>query len=128
MPPAVKNELLDLMNDVLERVCAPCAWRYASCVSIPKEGDLSNCHDRRGISLLDVVGKVVARILQERLQTLAEDELPESQSVFQAGIEKLHRHDLHCASTCGEVGSISPKPSSLSLTSRWPTTLFPAKQ
>ena len=85
MPPAVKNELLDLMNDVLERVCAPCAWRYTSCVSIPKEGDLSNCHDRRGISLLDVVGKVVARILQERLQKLAEDELPESQSVFQAG-------------------------------------------
>ena len=49
-------------------------------------------------------------------------------TVCLSGREKLHRHDLHCASTCGEVGSISPKPSSLSLTSRWPTTLFPAKQ
>ena len=31
-----------------------------------------------GIVLLDVVGKVVARVLQERLQRLAEQELPES--------------------------------------------------
>ncbi len=32
--------------------------------------------------LLDVVGKVVARVLQDRLQKLAEDELPESQCGF----------------------------------------------
>jgi hypothetical protein len=34
---------------------------------------------------MDVVGKVVARILQERLQKLAEDELPESQCGFRRG-------------------------------------------
>ena len=33
---------------------------------------------------MDVVGKVVARVLQERLQKLAEDELPESQCGFRA--------------------------------------------
>ena len=37
------------------------------------------------ISLLDVVGKFVARMLQERLQKLAEDELPKSQCGFRAG-------------------------------------------
>ncbi len=38
-----------------------------------------------GISLLDVVGKVVARVLQVRLQKLAEEELPESQCGFRRG-------------------------------------------
>ena len=43
------------------------------------------CDNWRGIALLDVVGKVVARVLQERLQKLAEDELPESQCGFREG-------------------------------------------
>ena len=79
------NKLLDLVKDAWERGCTPCAWRNSILVPIPKEGDLSNCDNWRGISLLDVVGKVVARILQERLQKLAEDELPESQCGFRAG-------------------------------------------
>ena len=79
------NKLLDLVKDVWEKGCTPCAWRDSILVPIPKKGDLSNCDNWRGISLLDVVGKVVARILQERLQKLAEDELPESQCGFRAG-------------------------------------------
>ena len=39
----------------------------------------------RGISLLEVVGKLVARVIQERLQKLAEEELPESQCGFRKG-------------------------------------------
>ena len=49
------------------------------------KGDLSSCDNWRGISLLDVVGKVVARVLQVRLQKLAEEELPESQCGFRSG-------------------------------------------
>ena len=79
------NKLLDLVKDVWEKGCTPCAWRDSILVPIPKKGDPSNCDNWRGISLLDVVGKVVARILQERLQKLAEDELPESQCGFRAG-------------------------------------------
>ena len=52
---------------------------------IPKRGDLSQCDNWRGISLLEVMGKVMARILQERLQQVAEDELPESQCGFRKG-------------------------------------------
>ena len=39
----------------------------------------------RGIALLDVVGKLVGRIVQSRLQVLAEKELPESQCGFRRG-------------------------------------------
>ena len=63
----------------------PKDWTDAVLIPIPKKGDLSNCDNWRGISLLDVVGKVVARILQDRLQQLAEEELPESQCGFRKG-------------------------------------------
>ena len=36
-------------------------------------------------TILDVVGKLNVRIIQERLQTLAEEELPESQCGFRKG-------------------------------------------
>ena len=67
--------------------------------------DFSNCDNLTDISLLDVVGKVVASILQERLQKLAEGAVPESQYGFRAGrsctdiiftvrqlVEKLREH------------------------------------
>ena len=51
-------------------------------MAIPKKGDRDNW---RGISLLDVVGKVFACILQQRLQKVADDELAESQCGFHRG-------------------------------------------
>ena len=57
-------------------------WSDALLVPIPKKGNLSKCDNWRGIALLDVVGKVVARIIEERLQEVAEEELPESQCGF----------------------------------------------
>ena len=55
----------------------PSDWCDAVLIPIPKKGDLTSCDNWCGICLLDLVGKVVARILQERLQKLAKDELPE---------------------------------------------------
>lgn len=46
------------------------------------KGDLSCCDNLQEISLLDVVGKAVARILQDRLQQLAEEVLRELQCGF----------------------------------------------
>ena len=57
-------------------------WSDALLVPIPKKGDLGKCDNWRGIALLDTVGKVAARIIQERPQALAEEELPESQCGF----------------------------------------------
>ena len=76
------NSLLELVQLVWREGKVPQDWIDAILVPIPKKGDLKNCDNWRGISLLDVVGKVVARILQERLQELAEEELPESQCGF----------------------------------------------
>ena len=60
----------------------PQEWANSVLVPVPKKGDLSCCENWQGISLLDVVGKVVAHILQDRLQQLVEEVLPESQCGF----------------------------------------------
>ena len=68
----------------------PKYWADAVPVPIPKKGDLKSCDNWRGIALLDVVGKVVARLLQERLQELVENVLPESQY----GIWRIRDHTM----------------------------------
>ena len=60
-------------------------WKNAEIVPIPKKGDLRVCDNWRGISLLDVVGKLFGRILQDKLQLIAERVLPESQCSFRKG-------------------------------------------
>lgn len=79
------DALLNLIHKVWQNGSVPQAWRDAELVPIPKKGDLSRCDNWRGIALLDVVGKVVGRLVQNRLQALAEDELPESQCGFRRG-------------------------------------------
>lgn len=44
---------------------------------IPKKGDLKNCDNWQGIVLLEVVGKMAARMIQNWLQKVAEQELSE---------------------------------------------------
>ena len=48
------------------------------------KGDMSDCNNYRGISLLSTVGKVYARVVLARLQQLAERVFPESQCGFRA--------------------------------------------
>ena len=54
------KRLLELVHDVWKEKSVPSDWRDAILIPIPKKGDLSHCHNWRGISLLDVIGKIVA--------------------------------------------------------------------
>ncbi len=54
-------------------------------IPIPKKGNLRSCDNWCGISLLEVLGKIVARIIQGRLQKLAERDILESQCGFRKG-------------------------------------------
>ena len=60
----------------------PKYWEDATLVPIPKKGNWTKCDNWWGISLLDVVGKVSARIINERLQHLAKEVLPDLQCSF----------------------------------------------
>ena len=83
--PALHHQIFCLFCRVWECGVVPGDWRDADIVPIPKKGDLSSCDNWRGISLLDVVGKLFARLLNDRLQSLAEDVLPDSQCGFRKG-------------------------------------------
>ena len=77
--------LLELLHCAWKEERVPRDWANALLVPIPKKGDLTLCDNWRGIALLDVVGKVMARVVQGRLQQLAENVLPESQCGFRRG-------------------------------------------
>lgn len=49
------------------------------------KGDRGDCNNYRGISLLSVIGKVIARVILSRLQIIAENVYPESQCGFRSG-------------------------------------------
>ena len=77
--------LLDVMRTAWQEGAVPKEWADAIIVPIPKKGNLRSCDNWRGIALLEVVGKVVARVIQGRLQRVAERELPDSQCGFRKG-------------------------------------------
>ena len=82
---ALHRRIHELFVQVWESGSVIPEWRDAEIVPIPKKGDLRYCDNWRGISLLDVVGKLFARVLQDRLQVLAEEVLPDSQCGFRKG-------------------------------------------
>ena len=65
--PELQDRLLQVMQDMWEHGTVVDEWRDAVIVPIPKKGDLKECDNWRGISLLDVAGKLFARVIQERL-------------------------------------------------------------
>ena len=77
--------ILELFTEVWQSGIVQRDWVNAVVVAIPKKGDLSQCNNWHGISLLDVTGKLFARILQQRLQSVADEELNESQCGFRRG-------------------------------------------
>ena len=57
----------------------------ASIVTIFKKGSRTECGNYRGISLLSVAGKILAKVLLNRLQPLSESIIPETQCGFRPG-------------------------------------------
>ena len=69
--PELWSRILKLMQQVWKEGRVVGEWQDAVVVSVPKKGDLRHCDNWRGISLLDVVGKIMARIIKERLEVIA---------------------------------------------------------
>ena len=63
----------------------PKEWREGHLVKLPKKGDLSNCNNYRGITLLSIPGKVFNRVLLERMKDAIDDHLREQQAGFRKG-------------------------------------------
>ena len=73
--------LADLLLDVWTQSYAPHDWHHASLVPDPKKGDLRQCENWREIALFDV-GKLCGRIVENKLSSVVENEVPHSQCGF----------------------------------------------
>ena len=76
--------LVNLFTHVWNSRSVPQDWKDALLIPVPKKGNLSLCDNWRSISLLEVVGKVFAKIIQRRLQVLVEDVVTDSQCGFRS--------------------------------------------
>jgi len=82
----LRRELLNLFNACLNSEKIPQDFKDATIVTIYKrKGDRAECGNHRGISLLAIAGKVLAKIILNRLKEITEKVLPESQCGFRAG-------------------------------------------
>ena len=78
----LKTRLHTLTLYMWEAKYAPGDLKNALIITIFKKGDRRLCGNYRGISLLSIAGKIIARIILNRLLVLAEKILPESQCGF----------------------------------------------
>ena len=74
--------LYPLLNKVWEQEQVPNDWKKGHMVKLPKKGDMSSCNNWRGIMLLSITGKVLTRIILERLKTALEKKLRDEHAGF----------------------------------------------
>ncbi|XP_065261983.1 uncharacterized protein LOC135879876 [Emys orbicularis] len=74
--------LYPLFEKIWEEEVIPADWKEGYLIKIPKKGDLSNCANCRGITLLSVPGKVFNRVLLERMKDAVDPQLRDEQAGF----------------------------------------------
>ena len=79
------TKLTELLNSCWEKQDVPRDWQQGMIVKLPKKGNISDCNNWRGITLLSVPGKVLSRILLKRLRAAVDARLREEQAGFRAG-------------------------------------------
>ncbi len=77
--------LHQLTTQIWEEENIPTDWRDRLITIIPKKGDLMECNNYLGIILLSMPGKVLNRIILERLQKAVDKKLRENQAGFRYG-------------------------------------------
>ncbi|VDO19666.1 unnamed protein product [Heligmosomoides polygyrus] len=79
------KQLTTLFNNCWHQQNVPEDWKKGLVVKLPKKGNLSDCGNWRGITLLSVPGKVFCTVLLRRLRDAIDDRLREEQAGFRNG-------------------------------------------
>lgn len=80
-----KEKLRELLNTIINEKIIPNEWNIGIVLPIHKKGDTRNCENYRGITLTCIGGKVLARILEERIRIELDNTLEETQYGFRKG-------------------------------------------
>ena len=84
-PELAAKVLQPLFAAIWEEKQLPEDWTEGVIVKIPKKGALSNCNNWRGITLLSVPSKILAKIIIERISETVDQQLRKEQAGFRPG-------------------------------------------
>ena len=79
------NVFTDLFSDIRTTNEIPRDWNKGLIVKIPKKGDLQNCDNWRGLTLLSIPSKIFCRVLLNRIEGAIDVNLRQDQSGFRRG-------------------------------------------
>ena len=97
---------------IWEQERVPDDWKREHLVKLPKTGNLSSCNNWRGIMLLSITGKILSRIILERLKSALDKTLRDEQAGF--------RQDRSC------TGHIATMRIIIEQSLEWQTPLYAA--
>ena len=105
--PSLVTHLTDLIGKIWEEKAVPQDFKDALLVHVYKhKGDRACCNNHRGISLLCIAGKVLARVLLNRLNDHVHNNsvIPASQCPVRVSCRsRNHGHDLYDQAAAREV-------------------------
>ena len=76
------QRLLQLINEIWQSESPPQQWKDGVIFKLPKKGEMSDCNNWCGITLLSVPGKLFCSMLLERLKKAIDERLREEQAGF----------------------------------------------
>lgn len=77
--------MTELCNMIWEGKEIPSDWQCGIIVPLPKKGDLSDCGNWRGITLLSIPGKVFCSLILSRVKEAVDNTLRQEQAGFRSG-------------------------------------------
>ena len=77
--------MLCIFREIWERETIPEAWKTGLIVKFPKKGDLGNCDNWRGVTLLHITSKVFSKIIHTRLAEAVNEYIKQDQAGFRPG-------------------------------------------
>ena len=77
--------LMCTFREIWERETIPEAWKTGLIVKLPKKGDLGNCDNWRGVTLLPITSKVFSKIIHTRLAEVVDEYIKQEQAGFRPG-------------------------------------------
>ena len=81
----VIERLTKLCNEVWRKQTVPEDWKNGIIIPLPKKGNLTDCNNWRGITLLSIPGKVLATVILERIKDAVDKQLRQEQAGFRKG-------------------------------------------
>ena len=72
MDSPMSMSVFSLLEDVFETGALPSEWNTSVIVPVPKRGDMTDCDNYRGISLINTLAKVLATVVATRVSDICE--------------------------------------------------------